>query len=333
MNLSIAITSCNRMHYTKALLNSLKPISKAGAEIVLVDNCSTEEGLSEYLLSLEGTLINKLELRTGNRDWINDEYIAKNKLIELSSNEVILFLQDDCQFVAPPEVLKSYVDDFCQMNALSMSIAGVRKSTLKNWTQNSELLYSSDKKRKYWHNRMDHFSTTGLFKAETFKVLGPQPVNWPSAREYWGRSEDYYDQLVTQKYSGQYVKSVISHVPLYCAIWNDPRGGYAFIRDDHRYGHYLTPTDESHLYYKILSSEYIESLMKENQPASFVDVANPLGWHYARQNDGDQLKYGQDRIMREGPKTIISTGKLVDLEIEEPQNVDSYLKDWLSDNT
>ena len=47
-------------------------------------------------------------------------------------------------------------------------------------------------------------------------------------------------------------------------IWNDPRGCYAFIRDNKRYGHYIEPKDESGLYYKRLNGDTSENTSKMN---------------------------------------------------------------------
>tara|TARA_Y100000310_G_scaffold322337_1_gene381253 strand:- start:303 stop:1310 length:1008 start_codon:yes stop_codon:yes gene_type:complete len=329
MELTIAITSCNRLLYTRALLNSLQGLRAAGAEIVLVDNCSTEPGLSEYLTEAKGYLLDELELRTGERDWINDEYIARNKLIEMSSKEVILFMQDDSQFIGTPQLIQSYIDDFLEMNALSLSISAVRKSTLNDWTIGVEPVPTPDGKRKYWMNRHNHFPTTGLFKAQVFRNLGPYPTNWETVRENWGRSEDHYDKLISQKYPPNTLKNVLGQVPVFPSVWNDPRGGYAFIRENVRYGHYLSPPDSSGLYYEMMSDEKVEILLAQGDILGFIDVATPLGWEYAKQPDGDQLKYGQNLVKEEGPVVVIETGaSAVGQEIIS--ETDDYLDDWLS---
>lgn len=329
MELTIAITSCNRLLYTRALIESLQDLRAAGAEIVLVDNCSSEPGLAEYLSEVNGTLIDNLQLRTGARDWINDEYIARNMLIEMSSKEVILFMQDDSQFIGTPQIIQSYIEDFLAMNALSLSISAVRKSTLNDWTLGTEPVLTPDGKRRYWMNRHNHFPTTGLFKAQVFRDLGPYPTNWETTRENWGRSEDHYDKLITQKYPPNSLKNVLAQVPVFPSVWNDPRGGYAFIRESVRYGHYLPPVDPSGLYYEMMSDEQIDEFLKQGDILGFIDVATPLGWEYAKQPNGDQLKYGQNLVKEEGPVVVIETG-IPAVGEEIVSETDDYLDDWLS---
>jgi glycosyltransferase involved in cell wall biosynthesis len=328
MELTIAITSCNRLLYTRALINSLQDLRSAGAEIVLVDNCSSEPGLSEYLTEAEGCLLDKLELRTGDRDWINDEYIARNKLIEMASKEVILFMQDDSQFIGTPQLIQTYISDFLEMNALSLSISAVRKSTLNDWTVGIEPVISPDGKRKYWMNRHNHFPTTGLFKAQVFRNLGSYPTDWEKVQENWGRSEDHYDKLITQKYPPNTLKNVLGQVPVFPSVWNDPRGGYAFIRENIRYGHYLPPPDPSGLYYEMMTDEKVELLLDQDDVLGFIDVAVPLGWEYAKQPDGDQLKYGQHLVKEQGPTVVIETGATTHSQ-EIISETDDYLGDWL----
>ena len=114
-------------------------------------------------------------------------------------------------------------------------------------------------------------------------------------------------------------------------MWNDPRGGYAFIREDVRYGHYLPPADASGLYYEMLSDDEIDTFLSQGDVLGFVDVARPMGWTYAKQEDGDQLKYGQNLVKVEGPVVDITTGMPTEGN-EIMSETESYLDDWMSDS-
>jgi len=45
--------------------------------------------------------------------------------------------------------------------------------------------------------------------------------------------------------------NISTWVPIFAPIWNDPRGGYAFIRGNKRYGYYESPVEN--IYYKQMS--------------------------------------------------------------------------------
>jgi hypothetical protein len=257
---------------------------------------STEPGLIEYLESLD---IDFYQFNK-ERDWINDEYIARNKLIGMTEHKTIMFLQDDSQFIATKQSLSQAIDDFWGMeNCYCMEIYGVRKVTLRNTV---DLTPNTFNGRKYWRRKDRHFLTTGIYKKEIYYNFGDYPIEWPQTKEFWGRSEDWYDRKVKEGMpEGQTYRT---HVPVALSIWNDPRGGYAFIRENKRWGHYLDPADESGLYYEINNNLFANLVLTEESPGpvSFMEIANPLGWKIATDEHGDQKKYSQWVIMGgEGP--------------------------------
>ena len=299
MNLTIGITSCNRLKYVKGLLNSIKELSQ-DCEIILVDNGSKEKGIQECLNKFhKDGIIHKLNIRP-DRDWINDEYIAKNIIIESASHDNILFLQDDCQFIGNKDILNKILLDFESRPELCLEVNGVRKCTLKD-TVYPNSCFAGNSGFKYWYTINNHFQTMGFFKKFVFDKLGSYPVNWPQEKEFWGRSEDYYNALLKKNSQGHF--TIKAHVPLFLTVWNDPRGGYAFIRGDERYGHYLDTNNADGLYYEKLTNDEYNNLNNSNFPASFVDVAKPAGWEYELTADGDQAKYSQAKVMLEGPKS------------------------------
>ena len=298
LNLTIAITSFNRKKYLQALIKSLEPVAMRDStiQLVVVDNGSTELGLKEYLRSV--SFIDDLVL-SPRANWINDEYIAKNTIISLAKNDVILFLQDDRQFIGTYDFLCSLVSDFRTMDETPLLIVdAVRRSTNHNKLDLTRCLVSPTTNNKYYLRRDNHFGTTGFFKASIFEELGEYPTDWPIEKQYWGRSEDFYDKKV-KEYLGNKIACLVSHVPIITPIWDDSRGGAAFIRGDKRYGEYNGSYEPSGLYYRLLEDEDITELMMNNEPASFVEVSHCLGWSYKRDNSGDQMKYGQSRIVEE----------------------------------
>ncbi len=291
-NLSICITSCNRLKYLKSLLISLEEFKEI-SQIIVADMGSTESGLREYLESLDWV---EKYYHNDPRDTINDEYIGRNKLIEMSNRKYLAFLQDDAQFIGNKLSIEELLYDFEEMNdCYVIDVYGVRKSTLRSTLDICNTIHSSFG-RKYWRRLDRHYPTTGFYKRDVIDRIGKYPTNWPNDQSYWGKSENWYDDKFKKSFpNGQIYKTT---VPLMLSIWNDKRGGYSFIRGDKRYGYYLDPVDESGLYYK----KNIQTLGGDSmRPLGFVDVAEPIGWNYARDEFGDQKKYPQTLCIQEGP--------------------------------
>ena len=328
MTVSIAITSFNRLKYLKALVTSLEQLSKDHRfEINVVDNSSNEEGMSDFLKN--SPIIDSYYINP-RRNWINDEYFARNKLIEMSRGEFVWFIQDDSQFVGTVDQVLKYCEDLDHFSCTTafMIVDAVRKITLKNRVYGKKCITSPDTANKYWVDSNNHLGTTGIYKRELFQQLGTYPTDWPVKQEYWGRSEDYYDALLKKKNMYEII-AIRAHVPLVTSIWSDPRGGYAFIRGNKRYGHYLNPSDSAGLYYKMLSNMQIRQLMVKDEPASFIDMSHPLGWTYATDQFGDQLKYDQKYIMTEGPVVTIFENEETTVPHVVVKN-DPEIEDWLN---
>lgn len=300
MNITIGITTFNRLKYTKSLFNSIKEISN-DHQVIAVDNCSIEHGLKEYLEEQKKSgVIHQLFSRSPEeRNWVNDEYIAKNIIIENAKHDVILFLQDDLQFIGNKEVLEKVVEDFySSKEMLSLEVNAVRRSTIQN--KFNKNLVIKNKNYKYYLPLDNHFPTMGFFKKEIFEKFGNYPVDWPQTQEFWGRSEDWYDSHLKSKLPNLQL-NYCSWVPLFAPVWNDPRGGYAFIRGNKRYGYYLDAPSSSGEYYEKISPEEYYKKQDSFAPLSFVDVCNPIGWTYQTEN-GDQKKYPQSKVLLEGPE-------------------------------
>jgi hypothetical protein len=295
---TIAITHCNRRKYLSSVVKSLHPLmSIDNVQKIIIDNCSTEEGTSQDLDTYEADgweVIRRLD-----RDWINDEYIAKNEIIQKSKHDLILFLQDDMQFIGTKDFFLQICEEFKSIPIASLSLTGVRKSTV---------LSETDKRitRNIWSKHDKHFPTTGLFKKIVFDKFGLYRVDWPSDKEFWGRSEDEYDNRLKQ-YLNYDALTAKAHIPIFLSIWNDPRGGYAFIRGNKRYGHYRSAPNG--IFYKHMTDDMITKLCERDVALSFSDVANPDGWCYAADEKGDQVKYPQSRVLEEGPVTDIRESK------------------------
>jgi hypothetical protein len=304
--ITIGITTCNRMKYTKSLLKSLGDEIILANEVIIVDNGSKEDGFKDFLRKESKRLnINFFDRKVENRDWINDEYIAKNIIIENSTKDTILFLQDDQQFLFDKETLDYIISSFRKVNIPSLDVNAVRKITIESdYLPNRIEIDNSQSKEIFWLRKNNHFQTMGFFKKDVFEKCGLYPVNWPQEKKYWGQSETWYSKKIheyNKKYLDHEIVNVKSHIPIFATVWNDPRGGYAFIRGDNRYGHYLDPVSKT--YYKNSTfKDYKEMLLQEKMvPYAFPEVVKPDGWYYNKNKLGDQEKYPQSKVLIEGP--------------------------------
>lgn len=304
--ITIGITTCNRMKYTKSLLLSLGDEILKNNQVIIVDNGSKEKGFKEFLKNESKRIGAQYFCRSADeRNWINDEYIAKNIIIENSEHDTILFLQDDQQYLFDKETLDHVVSCFKNIDVPSLDVNAVRSVTIKdNFIPNRIEIKTNKNEDIFWLRKNNHFQTMGFFKKDVFEKCGLYPVDWPLEKEYWGRSETWYANKIKEynlNFLNHQIYNVKSHIPLFAPVWNDPRGGYAFIRGEKRCGYYLDP--EGSKYYKNQTfQDYNRYLEPKNRiPYSFPEIVIPIGWQFNTNESGDQVKFPQSKVMIEGP--------------------------------
>lgn len=301
--LTIVITSYNRGKYLEALLESLQDECLTHKhELILIDNFSIEKRIDDVINKYQH-IITKLILRQESsneeQDYINDEYKAKNLAIHNSTNDIILFLQDDLQYIGYTGLLQRYIDEFYLSDFYCMSSNAIRQSTINSILEEESLGYDI-KYKKIFDN---HCQTMGFFKKELFQQCGNYYTTFPKDKMFWGAGEDEYDLRIklTKKYKQL---SCVSSVPLFIPVWNDSRGGYSFLRDGKRYGEYTFPQNDVKLYYQKISQDEFEQLNIQNKPISFgnlVKICKPIGWELQIDENGEPLKYAQAKVLIEGP--------------------------------
>lgn len=297
--ITLAITHCNRLKYLKALIASLSSfIRDEKPQLILIDNGSVEAGSLEFFKSIEPdweVVVND----PSHRSWINDEYIAKNEIIRRAKHDIILFLQDDAELVVSAKHLSRLIAAFRVLPHFAMEIEGVRRITVQRRT-GSQIHAGPGVCEKV----DPHFPTHGLFKTEALRENGEYCQDWPLDRTYWGRSEDEYDKRLKARHPHSLL-SCIAKVPCFVSVWNDPRGGYAFIRESKRWGHYRSPKNGS--YYIPLNDHQISFLEENPRPSTFLDLAQPNGWRLALDQSGEIYKYPQSSILIEGPAAALES--------------------------
>jgi len=298
--ITLAITHCNRIKYLRALIRSLSSfISSVQPQLILIDNGSVESGAEDYFVQLRALGWDVVQRGSSERNWINDEYIAKNEVIDKAMHDTILFLQDDAELVVPESHLISLIGAFRKMPHFSMEIEGVRRVTVHRRTG------GSIHEAPGVHEKTDpHFPTHGLFKTAVLRENGHYPVSWPKDPAYWGRSEDWYDKHLKERHNSALL-SCIARVPCFVSIWNDPRGGYAFIRGDRRWGYYRDPVGKS--YYTPVPQQKVSVYESAGRPVTFLDIATPSGWRIAVDQSGEIYKYPQSAVLVEGPSAPLES--------------------------
>lgn len=314
ISLLVGITGCNRKHYTCALLRSLEVFKnlyrhQLEISVMYVDNGSTEPGLKNILVNSK--IIDNLVLNE-KRDFLQDVWISKNQIIKKSlsfsgwsdpaqkQTSILLLLQDDVQIVNPHALFKSVID-FYRYNMNYMSIDAVRRVTIQD-VINSKITPNTSPTTgsKYWLTTRHHLGTTGLFNPEVFAKIGLYPVD-EDIRKFEGftNCEDWMTARASQ--SGIIDVITVPHVPSVAAVWNDPRGMHCLVKNDRRCGHYIPPSDQSGLYYEMISEDENKNLESFPIPVSFNETARPIGWSLARDDNGDMKKFDRSRVILEGP--------------------------------
>lgn len=304
--LTISVTSCNRMHYTRSLLKSLESVKALmgdECQLIVVDMGSTEVGLQEFIKEEKLKChVDEIVLRTPEqRSWVNDEFIAKNITIDLAKFNQILVVQDDCQLVWTPSVFIRAMRAVRESPPPIVDVMAVRRMVVESQIAQTHVVRDGI---KLWDVRLDHFQTMGVYDARVFDEFGSWRTDYSNSKVNWGIPETEFDRRIKMFLNGKKIVGRL-HVPLFASIWNDPRGGYVLIRGNSRYGHYVPPPDKSGLYYKQLSSVEFDELCRRPRPASFSDVAKPIGWSYSVDQNGEQVKSSQDRFISEGPREIL----------------------------
>ena len=125
--ITIAIISCNRLHYLKATVESARQcIRYPNLEWIIDDDASTEPGLREYVESL---------------DWVDHKLFRKrthadamNTIVDLANGEAILLWTDDKQFIVSGDWMLDIAELLFNTKSLgSVGLECLRRPTYKRF--------------------------------------------------------------------------------------------------------------------------------------------------------------------------------------------------------
>jgi len=293
--ITIGIISYNRYHYLRALINSLlECVPMHDTELILVDNASSEPQLKEYIESLNFCTCRIVEPCT--MAW------ALNKIIELSSSDIVAILSDDIQFILKGT---NWIAGCCNLLRKYEHIGSIifdaqRRVTVKRY-------FGGWKKRLY--QKRYHDSKTGIefFSYGKGKIgVAPAGINSITRKEIWHklglwRSEEGTSGLIDSSMGAEdamilrYRRSQLKlercvlKLPVAADIITDSGGFAAKVRKGTRYGEYYPPPN-GHLYYSILDLHEAEHLKSIRPMPSFEDMVQPVGFSLPFDENGNLMK-------------------------------------------
>lgn len=309
--LTIGILSWNRLHYLRATLESARRCIKyPKIQWIVVDNCSTEPGLEEYLKSL--TWLDQLVFME------SDHITAMNELVNRAKGEVILIWPDDMQFIVKGDWMVDCVEILMQHSWMgSMSLNGLRRSTINSvWKRklsglkDLRMVWNEIKRfgLKYRFQKRVESSrgfpviTYGwkedgvvgsgipaLTRTDIWKTLGPwkaKPDTNINDSSQGGETE-MLERWLYSKIPWQRSHTLL---PVSADILTDATGTKAKVRGKKRYGVYLPPSQD--YYYYIYNQAEWEDIMKHPFPLPFEEFVKPLGFKLPLDENGNLKKTG-----------------------------------------
>jgi len=307
--LTIGILSWNRLHYLRATLESAyRCIKYPKIQWIVVDNCSTEPGLVDYLKSL--SWINELVFLK------SDHVTAMNEIVSRARGDVLLMWPDDMQFIVEGDWMIDCVEILMENSWIgSMGLNCQRRLTVqRNWGRGSWRKLSEIKneiklfgprfrfQRKLSSSRGFPVYTYGwkeqgiigsgipsLTRVDVWKTLGP----WKTKKDFQNLIDSSKggetDMLERWEYAKIPWQRVLPVLPVSADILNDSIGTKAKVRGSNRYGVY-TPPPNGEFYYRIYSQEEVTNRMNNSLPVPFEDFVESIGFELPMDGHGNLLK-------------------------------------------
>jgi glycosyltransferase involved in cell wall biosynthesis len=309
--LTIGVLSWNRLNYLRATLESAKRcIQYPNIQWIVLDNCSTEPGLAEYLKSLP---------------WIDDlifmrstHVAAMNEIVSRAKGEILLLWPEDVQFVVQGDWMQDCVEILLKDRSIGgLSLNFHRRQTIdhiwgrqrfnksgivKMWKDLKRYATKFRFQKKIVSSRGYPVRTfgwqadgiigagiTSLARLETWKTLGPWKLN-PASNNIIDSSGGGETEMLNRWIKTRMpLQRALPILPVSADIINDSLGTKAKIRGNKRYGVY-TPPLKGDFYYKIYEQNEVADLLRRELPVSFEEFVEPIGFDLPLDTDGNLLK-------------------------------------------
>jgi hypothetical protein len=302
--LTIGIVSCNRLHYLRALLESMRAcLPLEHIESIVVDNASIEPGLRNYVEHVD--FIAHRVFRD-NRSPATEAAEALNTILDRASASHVLLLTDDVQFIVRGE---RWLHGVLELAAAHRELGSVmpialRRVTLKRYFQSGigARLFPAAVPRRIrtrdgsvgviCFSRRElgiTHSALGITPIQTWRAIGPFRTS--GARQTVQDAGAGTEEDVVRRYrqSGLRLRKALLETPVLAEIITDPRGTQARVRGNRRYGRYLAPPD-GRFYYRIHEESDARNLPHAGPAIAFEDIVEPVGFALPYDKRGNRLK-------------------------------------------
>ena len=329
---TFGLVNCNRLFYFKSCLESLLYTTEdyENKEIIIVDNCSVEEGTEEYLCELEERGFKVF--RQENRDPANEFAKALNIIVRESTGDFICPLQGDMQFVVRGGWLKAYVDFYDKNRDITGCIL---LDAQRNVTNNSHAPFGSVCKKTDDYKflvdmRRSPIMCAGdvLFSRDVIEKISPWSEN---NKKHEGGDDSETDMLrrVTNAIHKEDLKwtCAVPVIPPSVAIQTDPRGTNVRVRGNKRYGKYFAPKKDFQYYEIFEYDDVVSKVDNHDTPMGIESMAIPIGWETPVDDFGNWKKNPIN------PNNCSPQDFVVlypDSEEEQPVD-DEYIREWLGE--
>ena len=303
LDLTVGVVSCNRLHYLRALMQSMRaamPLDRI--QCILVDNASVEPGLREYV---EGLDFVEHKVFRPERSPTTEAAIALNTILELTAAKQVLLLTDDVQFIVKGTRWFDGVIDLADAHPDLGSIMPIalRQVTLGRYFDGG--IAHRLAPNRFPPRRRSRDDRTGVIlfpRAEigmTHSALGVTPIEmWrrigpfragasQTLMDAGGGAED--DMVRRYRASGVRARKALLEVPVLAEIITDPSGTQARIRGNRRFGRYFAPP-AGDSYYRVWSEDEAGAIKRKGSATSFEEAVVPLGFELPYDAQGNRLK-------------------------------------------
>lgn len=338
MKVSFGIVNCNRLHYLKSCLESLVVCTEdyPNKEIIVIDNASIEPGTDDYLEELKDRGIKVFKTQV--RDPSNEYARALNKIVEVSTGEIICPLSGDLQFVIKQGWVEKYVSLIkSQPDIGSVMLDSQRRVTIENEFRTDCVDLGE---LKFWKNlSRPPIATSGnsFYRKEVLLALGP----WSEDNKNHEGSDDSETKMlkrVVEVVEKQTVKwcQYQPSIPMTVMIYTDPRGTNARVRGEKIYGRYSPGKGTPPLYYKIRTFKELDeefSIKNRQIPLEIEKIAIGNGWDIYLDAQGNWKKnpIRVDQCTEDEWAYIDPALEKQRKESIESNRTDNYLDEWLNE--
>lgn len=266
---TFAVISCNRLHYLKNCVNSIiEFVGLADINLLIIDNGSTENGITEYLNSLP----KEVDIKRFVKRSPHELHAAMNYAIKYSrkkKNKIINFIQEDYQYLYHlPELLQRVSDAFKKKkNVVQLHTNLIWKRKRKKLGKMIPVQIGST---KWYLMGGKPPCDNGFTRLDLYKKIGLYP-NFTSVhgREKGYRSgESWFAKKCRTKYR---------------MLMSDPNMGMimdcAYVRGNKRFGKYMKPPNKYYLKpFDNDKQSVVRNKAKKGQFCFIEDMIEPDGW-------------------------------------------------------